>query len=82
MMNIIDKMDKENGKAAVIHNGSPLFTGDAGSGQAILENIFLNTICLMQLLLFQTIFFTTQELQHTFGFLIITKPKIEKIKYS
>lgn len=32
MMNIIAKMDKENGKAAVIHNGSPLFTGDAGSG--------------------------------------------------
>ena len=49
MMNIIAKMDKENGKAAVIHNGSPLFTGDAGSGPSnirkyILEHDLLDAI--------------------------------------
>ncbi len=49
MMNIIAKMDKENGKAAVIHNGSPLFTGDAGSGTSnirkyILEHDLLDAI--------------------------------------
>lgn len=43
--------DKENGgsKVAIIHNGSPLFTGDAGSGPSeirryILENDLLETI--------------------------------------
>lgn len=49
MLNIISKMDKQNGKAAVIHNGSPLFTGDAGSGTSnirkyILENDLLDAI--------------------------------------
>lgn len=49
MLNIIAKMDKQNGKAAVIHNGSPLFTGDAGSGTSnirkyILENDLLDAI--------------------------------------
>ncbi len=49
MMNIIAKMDKENGKAAVIHNGSPLFTGYAGSGTSnirkyILEHDLLDAI--------------------------------------
>ena len=49
MMNIIAKMVKENGKAAVIHNGSPLFTGDAGSGTSnirkyILEHDLLDAI--------------------------------------
>ncbi|MFC2331145.1 MAG: hypothetical protein ACFNKL_08800 [Treponema sp.] len=43
MMNIIAKMDKENGKAAVIHNGSPLFTGDAGSG-TIFHRIISNRL--------------------------------------
>lgn len=40
---------KDNGKAAVIQNGSPLFTGDAGSGPSeirryILESDFLEAI--------------------------------------
>lgn len=47
-LNILKKMAK-NGKAAVIHNGSPLFSGDAGSGVSeirkyILENDLLDAI--------------------------------------
>lgn len=47
-MNGIKKLDDE-GRMAIIHNGSPLFTGDAGSGPSeirryILENDFLEAI--------------------------------------
>lgn len=48
MLNGISKMD-ENGRMAIIQNGSPLFNGDAGSGpsnirQYILENDWLDAI--------------------------------------
>lgn len=48
LQTVIDKLNA-NGKAAVIQNGSPLFTGDAGSGPSeirkyILENDLLEAI--------------------------------------
>lgn len=47
-LNGIKKL-KDNGKMAIIHNGSPLFSGDAGSGPSeirryIIENDWLDTI--------------------------------------
>lgn len=47
-LNGISKLD-DNGKMAIIHNGSPLFTGDAGSGPSeirryIIENDLLDAI--------------------------------------
>lgn len=47
-LNGIKKL-KDNGKMAIIHNGSPLFTGDAGQGLSeirryIIENDWLDTI--------------------------------------
>lgn len=47
-LNGIKKL-KDNGKMAIIHNGSPLFTGDAGSGPSeirryIIENDWLDAI--------------------------------------
>ncbi len=47
-LNGISKLD-EDGRMAIIHNGSPLFTGDAGSGPSeirryILENDLLDAI--------------------------------------
>ncbi|MFR3499047.1 MAG: class I SAM-dependent DNA methyltransferase, partial [Paraclostridium bifermentans] len=47
-LNGIKKL-KDNGKMAIIHNGSPLFSGDAGSGQSeirryIIENDWLDAI--------------------------------------
>lgn len=47
-LNGIKKL-KENGKMAIIHNASPLFSGDAGSGQSeirryIIENDWLDAI--------------------------------------
>jgi type I restriction enzyme M protein len=47
-LNGIDKLD-DDGRMAIIHNGSPLFTGDAGSGPSeirryIIENDWLEAI--------------------------------------
>jgi len=49
LQSAIDKMDEENGRAAIIENGSPLFKGDTGSGESqirrwILENDLLEAI--------------------------------------
>ena len=49
LQNAVSKMNKNGAKAAIIHNGSALFQGDAGSGGSeirryILENDLLDTI--------------------------------------
>lgn len=49
LQSAVDKMDEENGRAAIIENGSPLFKGDTGSGESqirrwILENDLLEAI--------------------------------------
>lgn len=49
LQHMISKMDRESGKIAVVTNGSPLFTGDAGSGESsirkwIIENDWLDCI--------------------------------------
>lgn len=48
----IDKMDDHNGRAAIIENGSPLFTGGTASGESqvrrwLLENDLIETIVQM-----------------------------------
>jgi type I restriction enzyme M protein len=49
LQHMISKMDREGGKIAVVTNGSPLFTGDAGSGESeirkwIITNDWLDCI--------------------------------------
>lgn len=49
MQSAIDKLDEKNGRAAIIENGSPLFTGSTSSGESqirryILENDLLEAI--------------------------------------
>jgi type I restriction enzyme M protein len=52
LMHLLSKMrdpDKDGGRVAIVHNGSPLFTGGAGSGESnirrwILENDWLEAI--------------------------------------
>lgn len=49
MQSAIDKLDDKNGRAAIIENGSPLFTGSTASGESqirryILENDLLEAI--------------------------------------
>ena len=49
LQHMISKMDREGGRIAVVTNGSPLFTGDAGSGESnirkwIIESDWLECI--------------------------------------
>jgi len=49
LQHMISKMEREGGKIAVVTNGSPLFTGNAGSGESdirkwIIENDWLDCI--------------------------------------
>jgi len=49
VQHMISKMEREGGKIAVVTNGSPLFTGDAGSGESeirkwIIKNDWLDCI--------------------------------------
>jgi len=49
LQHMISKMEREGSKMAVVTNGSPLFTGDAGSGESsirkwIIENDWLDCI--------------------------------------
>lgn len=48
-LHMISKMEDKGSRIAIIHNGSPLFTGDAGSGESnirkwIIENDWLEAI--------------------------------------
>lgn len=49
VQHMVSKMEREGGKIAVVTNGSPLFTGDAGSGESeirkwIIKNDWLDCI--------------------------------------
>ena len=49
LLHMISKMEPSGSRIAIIHNGSPLFTGDAGSGESnirkwIIENDWLEAI--------------------------------------
>jgi type I restriction enzyme M protein len=49
LQHMISKMEPSGSRIAIIHNGSPLFTGDAGSGESnirkwIIENDWLEAI--------------------------------------
>ncbi len=49
LLHMISKMEEKGSRIAIIHNGSPLFTGDAGSGESdirkyIIENDWLEAI--------------------------------------
>lgn len=57
LQHMISKMEKKGSRIAIIHNGSPLFTGDAGSGESnirkwIIENDWLEAIIAMPTELF------------------------------
>ena len=71
LMTAISKMKEPRdggSRIAIIHNGSPLFTGDAGSGPSDIR-----VICLRRLLLCQMIFFIIRESLLTYGYYPIRK---------
>ena len=78
LQHLIHKMNKEGSRIGIVFNGSPLFTGDAGSGESeirkwIIENDWLE--CIVQLP--DRMFFNTGI---TTYFWIVTNKKSEKRK--
>lgn len=43
LQSAVDKMDDNNGRAAIIENGSPLFNGDTGSGESQIRRWLLES---------------------------------------
>ncbi len=75
-MTAISKMkdiDKGGSRIAIIYNGSPLFTGDAGSGPSEIRRYILENDLLEDVLLYRMIFSITQELQLISGYCQIKK---------
>jgi len=64
LMHLISKMDKKGSRIAIVFNGSPLFTGDAGSGESdirkwIIESDMLEAVvALPEQLFYNTGIFT------------------------
>ena len=78
LQHLINKMNPEGSRIGIVFNGSPLFTGDAGSGESeirkwIIENDWLE--CIVQLP--DRMFFNTGI---TTYFWIVTNKKSEKRK--
>ena len=62
------KRDEKGSRMAIIFNGSPLFTGDAGSGESEIRRWLIEEDLLKVLLHYQINYFTTQVFQRTFGY--------------
>jgi len=77
-LHMISKMEPSGSRIAIIHNGSPLFTGDAGSGESnirkwIIENDWLEAIVALP----TQLFFNTGIATYVF---IVTNRKPKKRK--
>ena len=73
---------KETGRMAIIHNGSALFSGDAGSGESKIRQYVIENDWLKPLYNYQQTYFIIQGFQHMYGSLQNTKPNIVKEKYN
>lgn len=82
MQSAIDKMDDRLGRAAIIENGSPLFTGGTLSGESQIRRSMLRVILLRLLLPCQPTSFTTPVFRPTYGFYRRISAKNAKAKFS
>jgi len=80
LQHMISKMDREGGRIAVVTNGSPLFTGDAGSGESeIRKSIIKNDLLECIIALPKDLFYNT-GINTYIWFLNNHKPKHRKGK--
>jgi len=80
LQHMISKMEREGSKIAVVTNGSPLFTGDAGSGESsirkwIIENDWLDCIIALP----KDLFYNT-GINTFIWFIDNNKPKVRRGK--
>ena len=74
--------DGQGSRIAVVFNGSPLFTGDAGSGESNIRRYVIETTCLKPLSRCRIKCSTTPAFIPTFGFYRIRKAPNDKAKCS
>ena len=85
LQHLISKMKPEidgGSRISIVHNGSPLFTGDAGSGESEIRRWILEKDLLEAIVALPTSCSTTPVLIHTYGLLQIENQKKEKEKFS
>ena len=82
LQHMISKMETQDSRIGVVFNGSPLFTGDSGSGESeirkwIIENDWLECIVSLP----DQLFFNT-GISTMYGLLPIKRYLNEKVKYN
>jgi type I restriction enzyme M protein len=85
LMHLVSRMeDPENGggRVGIVLSGSPLFTGDAGSGESEIRRWLFSKITWKASSLFRATCFSTRALAPTSGFSPTKKPISEKARFS
>ena len=80
LQHMISKMDREGGKIAVVTNGSPLFTGDAGSGESEIRKWIITNDWLECIIALPKDLFYNTGINTYIWFLNNNKPKKRKGK--
>jgi len=80
LQHMISKMEREGGKIAVVTNGSPLFTGDAGSGESDIRKWIITNDWLDCLIALPKDLFYNTGINTYIWFLDNNKPKQRKGK--
>ncbi len=87
LMEMVDKLkpisnNDIGSRIASVHNGSSLFTGDAGSGESNIRRYIIENDLLEAIIQLPNNLFYNTELQHIFGYSQIIKQKIEEEKFN
>ena len=82
LQHLIHKMEPSGSRIGIVFNGSPLFTGDAGSGESEIRKWIIENDWLECIVLFLIECFSILVLQHIFGLLLIKKILKEKKKFN
>ena len=78
LQHLVHKMEKSGSRIGIIFNGSPLFTGDAGSGESDVSNIdYRNDLLELIIQLPDRMFFNTAITTYIW---IITNKKVKNVK--
>ena len=82
LQSAIDKMDDNFGRAAIIENGSPLFSGGTASGESQIRRWMLENDLIEAIIALLQTFSTTQVSLHTSGYFLRIRDVKEKVRFS
>jgi len=67
LQHMISKMEEKGSRIGIVFNGSPLFTGDSGSGESEIRKWIIENDWLECIVSYQTSYSSTQESPHISG---------------